>query len=213
MSTHGFTTRLVQSARAASATSRTTPIYLTAGFPFDDLDAAAAHFTEGAGYAYTRIQNPTIETVERNLAALEGGSQAILLASGQAATVTASKAGADCLLALGRDYVRFAIEKPQLYRLMFGAGVVTWMDQPHIAEVRHTAVLPVREALEDHLTRIGRFSPAALETAATSAFAIVHGMAMLRIDQFMSTPASVGDDADLELSSVLALYISGVNAL
>ena len=89
MSTHGFTTRLVQSARAASATSRTTPIYLTAGFPFDDLDAAAAHFTEGAGYAYTRIQNPTIETVERNLAALEGGSQAILLASGQAATVTA----------------------------------------------------------------------------------------------------------------------------
>lgn len=135
------------------------------------------------------------------------------LAASQAATVTASKAGADCLLALGRDYVRFAIEKPQLYRLMFGAGVVTWMDQPHIAEVRHTAVLPVREALEDHLTRIGRFSPAALETAATSAFAIVHGMAMLRIDQFMSTPASVGDDADLELSSVLALYISGVNAL
>jgi cystathionine beta-lyase/cystathionine gamma-synthase len=46
-------------------------------------------FRSGEGYAYTRIGNPTIDAVEHTLAALEGGSQALLLASGQAATTVA----------------------------------------------------------------------------------------------------------------------------
>ncbi len=90
MGRRGFTTRQVhERAPQAAATPRATPIYLTAGFEFDEYEQAAAHFGQGEGYAYTRIGNPTIETVEHTLAALEGGSQALLLATGQAATSVA----------------------------------------------------------------------------------------------------------------------------
>ncbi|HYP73852.1 MAG TPA: aminotransferase class I/II-fold pyridoxal phosphate-dependent enzyme [Microbacterium sp.] len=90
MVSRGFTTRQVRrSGTGAAPTARATPIYLTAGFEFDEYEAAAAHFGEGQGYAYTRIGNPTIEAVEQTLAALEGGTQALLLASGQAATTVA----------------------------------------------------------------------------------------------------------------------------
>ena len=90
MGRRGFTTRqLHERAPQAAATPRATPIYLTAGFEFDEYEQAAAHFGQGEGYAYTRIGNPTIETVEHTLAALEGGSQALLLATGQAATSVA----------------------------------------------------------------------------------------------------------------------------
>ena len=78
----GFSTRqLHERAAGAAPTARATPIYLTAGFEFDEYEQAAAHFGEGRGYAYTRIGNPTVEAVEHTLAALEGGSQALLLSS------------------------------------------------------------------------------------------------------------------------------------
>lgn len=90
MSRRGFSTRQVhERGPGASPTARATPIYLTAGFEFDEYAAAGAHFGAGEGYAYTRIGNPTIDAVEHTLAALEGGSQALLLASGQAATTVA----------------------------------------------------------------------------------------------------------------------------
>ena len=90
MVARGFTTRQVhERARAAEATPRATPIHLTAGFEFDDFAAAGAHFGAGEGYAYTRIGNPTIEAVEHTIAGLEGGTQALLVATGQAATSVA----------------------------------------------------------------------------------------------------------------------------
>lgn len=90
MATRGFSTRqLHERDRASAPNARATPIYLTAGFEFDEYEAAAAHFNEGRGYAYSRIANPTVDAVEHTLAALEGGSQALLLASGQAATSVA----------------------------------------------------------------------------------------------------------------------------
>ena len=93
MSRRAFTTRQLHDRprrdNGAIAAARATPIYLTAGFEFGEYDDAAAHFGRGEGYAYTRIGNPTIDAVEHTLAALEGGSQALLLASGQAATTVA----------------------------------------------------------------------------------------------------------------------------
>lgn len=93
----GFATRAVHAARNPHvAASRATPIYLTAGFEFDDFDHAAEHFGTGAGFGYTRTGNPTVHAVERQLAALESGVDAVLVASGQAAVATAllSVAGA-----------------------------------------------------------------------------------------------------------------------
>jgi O-acetylhomoserine (thiol)-lyase len=85
-----FATRAVHAARSRdTAAARATPIYLTAGFEFDDFDHAADHFGTGTGFGYTRTGNPTVHAVERQLAALEAGADAVLVASGQAAIVTA----------------------------------------------------------------------------------------------------------------------------
>lgn len=86
----GFATRAVHAGRNHEpASSRATPIYLTAGFEFDDFDHAAHHFGTGTGFGYTRTGNPTVRAVERQLADLESGADAVLVASGQAAVVTA----------------------------------------------------------------------------------------------------------------------------
>ncbi len=63
------------------------PIYQTAAYEFDSADHAAALFNlEAEGYRYSRISNPTVAVLERRVAALEGGVEALCVSSGQAAT-------------------------------------------------------------------------------------------------------------------------------
>src|SRR3981189_2683406 len=62
------------------------PIYQTVAYAFDSADQGAALFNlEAEGYRYTRISNPTTAVLERRVAALEGGLDALCVASGQAA--------------------------------------------------------------------------------------------------------------------------------
>ena len=62
------------------------PIYQTVAYAFDSADHAAALFNlEAEGFRYTRISNPTTAVLERRVAALEGGLEALCVASGQAA--------------------------------------------------------------------------------------------------------------------------------
>src|SRR5260221_1991422 len=62
------------------------PIYQTVAYAFDSADHGAALFNlEVEGYRYTRISNPTTAVLERRVAALEGGLDALCVASGQAA--------------------------------------------------------------------------------------------------------------------------------
>src|SRR3954471_12257894 len=62
------------------------PIYQTVAYAFDSADHAAALFNlEADGFRYTRIQNPTTAVLERRVAALEGGVEALCVSSGQAA--------------------------------------------------------------------------------------------------------------------------------
>ncbi len=66
--------------------SRAVPIYQTTSYQFDSVEHAAALFNlEQPGNIYSRIMNPTVDTLEKRLAALEGGSAALALSSGQAA--------------------------------------------------------------------------------------------------------------------------------
>jgi O-acetylhomoserine (thiol)-lyase len=66
--------------------ARVTPIYQTTAFVFDDVDHAAALFNlETFGNIYTRINNPTQAVLEERVAALEGGTAALAVASGHAA--------------------------------------------------------------------------------------------------------------------------------
>src|SRR5271157_3682721 len=62
------------------------PIYQTVAYAFDSADHAAALFNlECEGFRYSRISNPTTAVLERRVAALEGGLEALCVASGQAA--------------------------------------------------------------------------------------------------------------------------------
>ncbi|MFT3663163.1 MAG: bifunctional o-acetylhomoserine/o-acetylserine sulfhydrylase [Gordonia sp. (in: high G+C Gram-positive bacteria)] len=70
--------------------ARALPIYQTTSYVFDDTDHAANLFALAEpGNIYTRIMNPTQDTVENRLAALGGGVAALLVSSGQAATTYA----------------------------------------------------------------------------------------------------------------------------
>jgi len=62
------------------------PIYQTASYSFDTADHGAALFNlETEGFRYTRINNPTVDILEKRVAAMEGGTAAVATASGQAA--------------------------------------------------------------------------------------------------------------------------------
>ncbi len=62
------------------------PIYQTVAYEFDSADHGAALFNlEAEGFRYSRISNPTTAVLERRVAALEGGVEALCVSSGQAA--------------------------------------------------------------------------------------------------------------------------------
>jgi O-acetylhomoserine (thiol)-lyase len=62
------------------------PIYQTVAYAFDSAEHGAALFDlEVDGFRYTRINNPTTAVLDRRVAALEGGIEALCVSSGQAA--------------------------------------------------------------------------------------------------------------------------------
>lgn len=69
-----------------STGSRAVPIYQTSSFVFKDTDEAEGRFAlTNPGNIYSRLGNPTNDVFEQRIAALEGGTAAISLASGAAA--------------------------------------------------------------------------------------------------------------------------------
>ena len=88
--------------------SAAVPIYQTAAYEFDSADHAAALFNlEEPGFRYSRISNPTVAVLERRVAALEGGVDALCVASGQAAL--------NCALLNVTELGCNVISVPQLY--------------------------------------------------------------------------------------------------
>ena len=84
----GFeTTQIHAGATADPATNaRAVPIYKTTAYTFNSAEHARNLFGLAEfGNIYTRIMNPTQDVAEKRIAALEGGTAALLLASGQAA--------------------------------------------------------------------------------------------------------------------------------
>jgi len=62
------------------------PIYQTVAYEFDSADHGAALFNlEAEGHRYSRISNPTVAVLERRVALLEGGVDALCVGTGQAA--------------------------------------------------------------------------------------------------------------------------------
>src|SRR5437660_2164228 len=102
--TPGFNTLAIHAGAQPDPTTgaRATPIYQTTSFVFDDVDHAASLFgLQAFGNIYTRIGNPTNAVLEERIAALEGGTAALAVASGHAAQVIAFQA----LLSPGDEFV------------------------------------------------------------------------------------------------------------
>jgi len=73
--------------RPKNGEPRNIPVIQSTTFRYEtSQDMAALFDLEAAGYFYTRLQNPTSDHVAAKIAALEGGSAAMLLSSGQAAS-------------------------------------------------------------------------------------------------------------------------------
>ncbi|MFW5965626.1 MAG: O-acetylhomoserine aminocarboxypropyltransferase/cysteine synthase family protein [Halodesulfurarchaeum sp.] len=85
---HGFHTRSIHGGQEpdSDTRARAPPIYQTTSYVFEDADDAAAQFAlEEPGYVYSRLMNPTVETLRERLASLEGGVGAVTTDSGMAA--------------------------------------------------------------------------------------------------------------------------------
>ena len=100
----GFSTLSIHAGAKPDPTTgaRATPIYQTTSFVFDDVEHAASLFgLQAFGNIYTRIGNPTCAVLEERVAALEGGTAGLAVASGHAAQVVVMHA----LLTPGDEFV------------------------------------------------------------------------------------------------------------
>ena len=88
----GFETRAIHSGAAPDPTTgaRSTPIFQTTAYVFDDADHAASLFNlQTFGNIYSRLSNPTTSVLEERIAALENGKGATCTASGHSAQLLA----------------------------------------------------------------------------------------------------------------------------
>ena len=136
--------------------ARATPIYQTTSFVFNDVDHAAALFNlEVFGNIYTRIMNPTQGVLEERVAALEGGTAALAVASGHAAQLlvfhTLMEPG-DEIVAAKQLYGGSINQLGQSFK-KFGWGV-KWADCTN----PETFAAAVRAQNQGHLLRVDRQS-------------------------------------------------------
>ena len=104
--------------------ARAVPIYQTTSFVFKSTEHAANLFAlKEFGNIYTRIMNPTTDVFERRIAALEGGTGALAVSSGQAAQALAflaiTRVGDEIVSAnnlYGGTYQQFHYTFPKLGR-------------------------------------------------------------------------------------------------
>lgn len=70
--------------------ARAVPIYQTTSYCYDGAAMAAGVFDGSVkGYTYTRIENPTVNTLEERMTAIEGGAATVCFSSGMAAITAA----------------------------------------------------------------------------------------------------------------------------
>ena len=136
----GFSTLSIHAGAKPDPTTgaRATPIYQTTSFVFDDVEHAASLFgLQAFGNIYTRIGNPTCAVLEERVAALEGGTAGLAVASGHAAQVVVMHA----LMMPGEEFVASkklyggSINQFNHSYKNFGWNVV-WADPDDISIVR-----------------------------------------------------------------------------
>jgi O-acetylhomoserine (thiol)-lyase len=162
------------------------PIYQTVSYAFDSADHAAALFNlEVEGFRYTRISNPTVQVLERRVAALEGGIEALCIASGQAAVYYAMINVAD----MGTN----VISVPQLYgtthtmfaHLLPGQGITVRFAESDQPDDMETLIDENTRAI--YCESVGNPAGNICDIEALAALAHKHGLPLL-VDNTVASP-------------------------
>ncbi|MDX1730349.1 MAG: O-acetylhomoserine aminocarboxypropyltransferase [Aurantimonas coralicida] len=166
--------------------ARATPIYQTTSFVFEDVDHAASLFgLQQFGNIYTRIMNPTQAVLEERVAALEGGTAALAVASGHAAQLIIFQA----MMQPGDEFVAS--------RKLYGGSInqfghafksfgwtVNWADPDDLASFE-AAVTPKTKAI--FIESIANPGGIVVDIAGISAIAQKHSIPLI-VDNTMATP-------------------------
>ncbi|WP_264046467.1 O-acetylhomoserine aminocarboxypropyltransferase [Methylobacterium flocculans] len=184
----GFNTLAIHAGAAPDATTgaRATPIYQTASFVFDDAEHAASLFgLQAFGNIYSRITNPTNAVLEERVAALEGGTAAVAVASGHAAEFLVMHAlmqPGDAFVASTRLYGGSINQFNHSYK-NFGWNVI-WADADDPAAFE-AAITPNTKAI--FCESIANPGGVVTDIAALSAIAKRHNIPLI-VDNTMASP-------------------------
>ncbi|MCO5129630.1 MAG: O-acetylhomoserine aminocarboxypropyltransferase [Xanthobacteraceae bacterium] len=209
--TPGFATLAIHAGAQPDPTTgaRTTPIYQTTSFVFNDADHAASLFgLQAFGNIYTRLGNPTTAVLEERVAALEGGTAAVATASGHAAQVTALHQllrPGDEFIAARKLYGGSINQFTHAFK-SFGWNVV-WADPDDIASFER-AVTPRTKAI--YVESIANPSGSITDIAAIAAVARDAGVPLI-VDNTLASPyliRPIDHGADIVLHS-LTKFIGG----
>src|SRR5919112_461432 len=184
----GFHTLAIHAGAAPDAATgaRATPIYQTTSFVFDDVDHAASLFgLQAFGNIYSRIGNPTCAVLEERVAALEGGTAALAVASGHAAeflTMHALMQPGDEFIAARKLYGGSINQFNHSYK-NFGWQVV-WADsdEPSTFEA---AITPKTKAI--FIESIANPGSVIVDLEAIAAIARKHNIPLI-VDNTMASP-------------------------
>jgi O-acetylhomoserine (thiol)-lyase len=183
-----FDTLQVHAGQEADPTtgSRAVPIYQTTSYVFKDSDNAADLFgLRDTGNIYTRIMNPTNDVFEKRIAALEGGTAALAVASGSAAitysVLNVAGAGDEIVAAntlYGGTYNLFAVTLPRY-------GVNTTFVNPDDTQNFEAAITEKTKAL--YIESIGNPNANIIDIEAVANIAHKHGIPLI-VDNTFGTP-------------------------
>jgi len=185
----GFGTRCVHAGgRGGPATeAAATPLYQTTSYEFPDAETAADRYAlADDGDVYSRISNPTVATLERKLADLEGGTGALCTASGMAAldaaTLVLAGVGDNVVSASSIYGGTHAYLSHTASRRGIEARFVDTLDPEAYADAidENTAYV--------HLETIGNPSLVTADIEAVAAVAHDHGVPLF-VDNTFATPA------------------------
>ena len=166
--------------------ARAVPIYQTTSYVFDDSAHAAAIFDMSKeGNVYSRMGNPTSDVLEKRIAALEGGTAALAVASGAAAVyyaVAALTRSGDHIVSqttiYGGSYNLLAHTMPDY-------GVTTTFVNAHDPQEGEKAIQPNTKLV--YLETLGNPNSDIPDIDAIAAIAHKHGLPLV-IDNTFGTP-------------------------
>jgi O-acetylhomoserine (thiol)-lyase len=185
------------------------PIYQTVAHDFVDAAHAGAVFDlQMPGFHYNRVNNPTVDVLERRMAALERGALAVALSSGAAAVRYSVRTVTD----MGSNIV----SAPQLYGATY----------TYFAHVLSHEGVEVRFGADDRATTLGRLIDAGtravfcesignpsgnvVDIAAVAEVAHSHGVPLI-VDNTVATPLAlkpIEHGADVVIHS-LTKFVGG----